>query len=123
MKKSRRYTGPELHVRELVIMRFGGRCARCGDFGASVQHRKPRRLGGTSDPAINYASNLIWVCGSGTTGCHGHMESYRAEAYECGWLLHQNADPTQVPVVLWDGTRVLLDNLGGHRPAPDAEAV
>lgn len=105
------------------MARFGGRCARCGDFGASIQHRKPRRLGGTVDPAINFPSNLIWVCGSGTTGCHGHMESYRTEAYAMGWLLHAADDPTAVPVVLWDGRRVLLDNVGGYTPAPSQEDV
>lgn len=120
--KPRRNTGPDPWVRQQVMMRFSGRCARCGEYGASIQHRKPRRMGGTSNPAINFPSNLIWVCGSGTTGCHGHMESHRTEAYGNGWLLHAAEDPTEVPVLLWDGHRVLLDNVGGFCPAPNSEA-
>jgi hypothetical protein len=32
------------------------------------------------------ASNLLAVCGDGTTGCHGWMEAHRREAREVwGW--------------------------------------
>lgn len=122
LKRRRRDTGPDFWTRQLVQARFGGRCARCGGFGTSVQHRKPRQAGGTRDPLINAASNLIWVCGHGTTGCHGHMESYRSEAYESGWLVHSECDPAEQEVLLWDGRRVLLDDDGGFRPAPTRKA-
>jgi hypothetical protein len=114
-------TGPTQEVRQLVQFRFGNRCARCGGFGATIQHRKPRGMGGSSDPAINYPSNLLWVCGDGTTGCHGYMESFRFEAYTMGWLVADGMDPAKVPVVLWDGRRVVLDVYGGHEPAPTEE--
>lgn len=119
MKRRPRRTGPDFWVRQLVQARFGNRCARCGHDGASIQHRKPRRLGGTSDPAINAPSNLLWVCGDGVRGCHGHMESYRTEAHNHGWLLHNNDDPLRVPVSLWDGRRVLLDDEGGWEYADE----
>lgn len=106
-------TGPDFWVRLDVQQRFGNRCARCGRDGVTIQHRKPRRMGGTLRPEINYTSNLLWVCGNGVTGCHGHMESYRAEALDNGWLLHDRDDATAVPVLLWDGRRVLLDDEGG----------
>ena len=52
------------------------RCARCGKdvtyIQSSIQHRKARGMGGTNDPSINSPANLIVLCGSGTTGCHGH---------------------------------------------------
>lgn len=113
MKRTRRYTGSEFWVRLAVQGRFGGRCCRCGRDGATIQHRKPRRAGGTRRPEINHPSNLLWVCGTGTTGCHGHMESYRTEALDNGWLLHDRADAREEPVLLWDGRRVLLDDEGG----------
>lgn len=116
--KRPRYTGPDFWTRELVRNRFGGRCCRCGKDGATIQHRIPRGLGGTKNPATNYPSNLLWVCGDGTRGCHGHMESYRIEARDNGWLVRHGTDPRAVAVLLWDGRRVLLDDDGGWEPEP-----
>lgn len=113
MTGGRRYTGPDFWTRLAVQQRFWNRCCRCGRDGATIQHRKPRRAGGTRRESINAPSNLLWVCGNGTTGCHGHMESYRAEALANGWLLHDGDDATAVPVLRWDGERVLLDDDGG----------
>lgn len=90
-------------------------CERCGSGGSmrwSLHHRKPRGMGGTKNKMINSAANLLWLCGSGTEGCHGWVESNRAVSYEQGLLLHRNDDPTEVPVVLHYGT-VLLDDEGG----------
>jgi len=42
-------------------------------------------------------ANLIAVCGSGTTGCHGWIENHRGESYRRGWLVHTNVDPATVP--------------------------
>lgn len=111
-----RYTGPDFWTQQVVLARFANRCARCGQYrGGSIHHRKPRRLGGTTDPAINYTSNLLWLCGNGTTGCHGAIESHRTVAYENGWLLADRAVATEVEVLLWDGRRVLLDDEGGYQ--------
>lgn len=102
--RGRRYvnTGPDLGTVLRVLERDGHACVRCGkairgDRGRdwSLQHRKPRGQGGTNDP-----SNLLSVCGSGTTGCHGHMESYRTEAYDKGWLVHRNVDPRAKAVLV-----------------------
>lgn len=76
-------------------------------------------MGGTRRPEINSPSNLLWLCGRTTDGCHGHVESYRAEALEHGWLLHDEEVASEVPVVLWDGRRVLLDDEGGWSWAED----
>lgn len=57
-------------------------------------------MGGTSDPNIHDPANLVVLCGSGTTGCHGWVESHRERAIEQGWLVPRR-DPRQpgdVPV-------------------------
>jgi 5-methylcytosine-specific restriction protein A len=113
-----RDTGPNFWTRQEVMARFGGRCARCGQPGESIQHRKPRGAGGTKNPAINALSNLIWVCGDGVRGCHGHMESYRTEAYRLGWLVRDRGNPAKIAVRLWDGRDVLLDDDGGAQDVP-----
>lgn len=116
-----RHTGPDFWTQQLVQARFANRCAVCGGYnGGTIHHRKPRRAGGTVDPATNYPSNLLWVCGTGTSGCHGTIESHRTRAYDNGWLLGDRAQPAGVAVLLWDGRRVLLDDEGGYRAAQKA---
>jgi hypothetical protein len=42
------------------------------------------------DARANLPSNLLVVCGSGTTSCHGLLENQlRAAAYEVGWLIRK----------------------------------
>ena len=106
----RRYTGASQETRIAVVLRSGYRCEICGGSlqgvdGMSVHHRKPRGMGGTVDIKINNASNLMAICGSGTTGCHGWLESHREEAYEKGWLVHRYDDPAEVAVELMQGVR------------------
>lgn len=81
----------------------------------SVHHRRPRRMGGTTDPAVNTPANLAILCGSGTTGCHGEIESRRTDAYADGWLLHAGQDPVDVPVRLRGGPMIFLTADGGYR--------
>jgi hypothetical protein len=101
-----------------VHERAGRRCERCGTGDAlrwSLHHRKPRGMGGTKNPAINSPANLILLCGSGTEGCHGWVESHRAASLNDGLLVHRNDDPSEVPVVLRYG-EVFLDEEGGVQP-------
>lgn len=103
--KRARDTGPTSTTRTEVWGRAGGRCEVCGSaiaglLGFSVHHRHPRRMGGSRRPELNTPANLILVCGSGTTGCHGRIESNREQAYAEGLLLHDGADPAAVPVLL-----------------------
>ena len=103
---------------DTVRRRSQNRCERCGTDDAlrwSLHHRKPRGMGGTRDPAINSPANVLLLCGSGTEGCHGRVESNRAEAYVLGLLVHRNDDPARVPVELRYGD-VLLDDEGGVQP-------
>lgn len=72
-------------------------------------------MGGSKDPASNLPANILLLCGSGTTGCHGWIESHRAEALDLGLLVYRSHDPVQIPVQLRYGT-VLLRNDGGWQP-------
>lgn len=100
----RRYvdTGPDFGTVLRVRERDGQCCIRCGKLllgergrDWSIQHRVPRSGGGSNDP-----ENLLSVCGSGTTGCHSHMESYRAEALQNGWLVSRYSNPACVAVLV-----------------------
>lgn len=116
---TRRATGPSEEVRSLVLSRARYLCEVCETQAAmNVHHRKPRRMGGTRDPRINSPANLLALCGSGTTGCHGHIESHRAESYRLGWLVRWGEDPLEVPFQAIGQTWWLLDGVGGKHPAP-----
>lgn len=107
-------------------LRDDARCARCGadladtGWGYSLHHRKPRGMGGTKDPRSNDPRNLIHLCGSGTTGCHGHVESHRTQAYETGWLL-RDLDHLDMPLLCPDGRLVTLHEDGARTDEITAE--
>lgn len=98
-----RARGVSRETRMSVIGRDRGRCFRCGRhvvaadslavgvFWAwepySIHHRKPRGMGGTRNPEVNSTANLLLLCGTGTTGCHGWVESNREDAQEQGLLI------------------------------------
>lgn len=120
-------TGPDLQTVMLILVRHDYRCARCGEpiqgergVDWSMQHRRPRGMGGSRWEYINSPANLIPVSGSGTTGCHGHMEKHRAEALTYGWLLPKSTvDPALHPVLVEHGSRwVYLDHYGGMSDDP-----
>jgi hypothetical protein len=87
-------------VRELVDGRDGGRCQRCGTYTSnrSRHHRKSKGMGGSK--LFDTPQNIVTLCGSGTTGCHGWVESNRDEAYDLGWLVRRNGrqDPADVHI-------------------------
>lgn len=126
--KRPRVTGPRAVVRLVVVSRAGGSCELCGvpvamidDDGRttpiaaySIHHRQPRGMGGTDDPAANSPTNLLLLCGTGTTGCHGLVESQRAMAVEHGWLVPRPTDPASIPVLLFFGDRVYLTPNGTY---------
>lgn len=110
-------TGPTTATRGRVLERDGFRCVRCGvsieGRPHNVHHRDPRGMGGTSDPAANSPANLITVCGSATTGCHGWIEGNRAAAAELGFLvlMGERADGKPLPV---HGVGLRLLTAGGE---------
>lgn len=111
-----RSTGPDVGIRRMVMDRAGQHCERCGKVISgeySIHHRKPRGMGGTKDPAINSAANLVLLCGSATSasGCHQSVERFRQAASATGFLVLRTADPATVPIKLHSGW-VLLGHDG-----------
>ena len=110
-------TGPTAKVRQLVLVRDLHACVSCGvsiqSRPFSVHHRIPRGMGGTRNPEVNLPANLLTLCGTGTTGCHGWLESHRVKANEWGYLIRRGtASPSFEPVLTAVGWR-RFDNDGG----------
>lgn len=80
-------------------------CVRCGRSlevtSGSRHHRRRRAVGG------HRVSNLVLLCGSGTTSCHGFVHANPAEAQASGWIVRANGrptpDPAAFPVKKWTG--------------------
>lgn len=116
-------TGPDGNTRTSILLRAQFRCEVCGDpltgpKGMSIHHRKPRRMGGTRDKAINSPANLMAVCGSGTTGCHGHLESRREWAIAHGYIVPSWDNPADTPVIIDGMGSVYLHPEGGYSTNP-----
>ena len=109
---------PDERTRRLVQRRDAWKCARCGRdagthwSGDSIHHRRPRSH---PWPGLHQPANLLLLCGSGTTGCHGWVHAHPAPAYRLGYLVHAWDDPTTIPVHYHTGWQ-LLDQDGGRRP-------
>ena len=101
--------------RTLVDARDNGLCQRCWLPVGSRHHRKPRGMGGRNRADANRPSNVVTLCGSGTTGCHGWVEQHRAEGYAAGWLLHDWDDPQHTAALDLQGRHHYWDDEGGHR--------
>jgi hypothetical protein len=103
-------------VRRTVLERDNHICVRCGlyvgPFGEySLHHRRPRGMGGSKRLDTDMPANLVLLCGSGTTGCHGYVEANRTEALSVGLLLPQSVTPADIPILTHRGW-LLLDNEG-----------
>ncbi len=111
-------------VREALRERAGGCCEICGLPANNAHHRRNQSQGG-----LDVLSNLMLLCGSGTTGCHGTvtMNPNWAEAH--GYTIKgTQVSPSLVPVQFWFGAVgrnpvwFLLDDGGGLHQKPDAIA-
>lgn len=124
--RPRRDTGPSPATRSKVIERASICCERCGKSLTgqpySIHHRKPRGMGGTSDPGANSPANLLLLCGSATTpdGCHTAVERFRASAIKTGFIVPRTADPSGVPVKMPSGWW-LLGHDGSKTPTTRPE--
>ena len=78
-------------------------------------------MGGSKSPSTNGAANLIVLCGSGTTGCHGWVEKHRADSKRDGLLVASTREPADVPVRL-NGTWWMLTD-DGERVHPPPEVM
>lgn len=121
-----RRTGPAAATVVGVRQRDSYRCVRCGkspaDAVLSTQHRQARGMGGTRRASVNAPSNLITLCGTGTTGCHGWVEAHPVEARANGWAVASWDNPATTPVLTPRGW-VLLDDDFCFEPLPDHRAV
>lgn len=119
-------TGPSPATRSLVYLRADHRCELChgSAWGGSVHHRRPRGMGGDRRPETNLPSNLLLLCGSGTTGCHEWVESNRSHATDIGLLIPKMSQqlPAEIPVALLMGTVWLTDD-GGYEYGPPGPPV
>lgn len=97
-------------------------CRRCGIRLSIVEgsrhHRQRRGAGG------HVTSNLILLCGSGTTGCHGWVHSHVTMAVSRGLIVPVNgrARSKFIPIYL-RGSWWLLDDVGGQVQVPEATAL
>jgi hypothetical protein len=92
----------ETTARGLLYTRSGRMCERCGIQRATNAHHR-RAAGRRWD-----VWNLLDLCGSGTTGCHGFVTDQEvALARRYGWVVLSGRDP------LW--TPSLIATRDGHR--------
>ena len=116
----------EARCRAIVRERSEGHCevalaGICRGQATNMHHR--RKEGRVWEPA-----NVLDACGSGTTGCHGYIESHPTWANEEGlWLRAGDGTPDQVAVHMrWQNARSwwTLDNEGClHWEGMDFEAL
>ena len=117
-REAPRWTAEEWEAaNQLLLVRSRGACEMCGvDLCAnqrpvSRHHRQRRRDGG------DRLSNLMLLCGTGTTGCHGKVTANPEWATNPmnGWIVPTSFDPADIPVRLADGWLYYLDDEGGRR--------
>ena len=82
-----------------LVARSGGQCElqishQCLGLATNRHHRQNRSQGGT-----NELVNILHLCGSGTTGCHGFVTNNPNVAEANGWTVRSHIDPATVPVV------------------------
>jgi hypothetical protein len=85
-----------------VLLRDNFRCVRCGVLLLSAEGRSVHHLLNRSQGGKDAASNLILLCGSGTTGCHGWVTEHPRQARdEGGWARRSRGPllPDEIPVL------------------------
>lgn len=94
---------PSAATKRRVWGRARGRCERCGCevgwLAYSFHHRRLRGQGGDRRPDTHSVQNLLLLCGSGTTGCHGWVHhDTTGLCREQGYIVSRWADPLEQPV-------------------------
>lgn len=112
-------SGPSKGTLALVWSRARFACERCGvplppGAWTSVHHRRAKGMGGDRRPGTHEPANLVLLCGSGTTGCHGHVHANPAEGRDEGFIVSRWAEPAEVGFLSPRGW-LLIDNAGGAR--------
>ncbi len=102
---------------EWHCMRCGSNTHGCGWPGHSTHHRQSRRF------HDHRPANLVRLCGSGTTGCHGWAHAHPAEAERLGYIVPGWMDPRDVPIRDWRGDWLWLLDDGTARRLTWAEII
>ena len=104
--------------KRIALERQGWHCLRCGVNihdpsrwpGRSGHHRQLRRA---ADPDVRHSpANIVELCGSGDTGCHGWVHRHVAEAERLGLIVPFGMDPLAIPVRDWRGKWFRLNQDG-----------
>lgn len=117
---------PTTETRRQVLARDGCKCAICGRSidtewsGFSIHHRRMRSHGSGYE-RLHEAENLLTLCGSGTTGCHGWVHAHPNRAYQLGYLVSMSDDPIGQPVYYRTGGWQQLNADGTRHPCPPPE--
>lgn len=106
------------NIRDQLHIRAGGnrqegipaRCEKCGKAGANNAHHRVN----ASQRGRSILSNLLLLCGSGTTGCHGWVTNHPELARQGGWSVRSYMTPRTVVVSLFGGRRVYLTDGGDY---------
>ncbi|WEV72128.1 hypothetical protein [Bifidobacterium sp. ESL0790] len=118
-------TRPSEEVCGIVDQRDGYECLVCGGMradGWSGESRHHRLMRSHSFPRLHSPENMMRVCGSGTTGCHGRIHAHPGMAYRLGWLVHEWVeDPSEVPCKTCRHGWVFLEKDGTMRPLTKPE--
>lgn len=121
-------SGPTSETRRLVLRRDGWKCVICGRetgsawSGDSIHHRLLRSQG-AGYAGLHRPANLIALCGSGTTGCHGWVHAHPAAAYQAGYLVHMFEDPARMPLYYPRHGWQRLDDDGRRQPAQPPDGM
>lgn len=117
-RKPAKNTGPTRKTRRALTDRSHGICEfpGCDRDAVHDHHIDARGMGGSKRAAINDLSNQLHLCAAH----HDYIEAHPAEAYLNGWKRRDGQGP-DTPVLTRHG-RVVLDNSGGTKPAPDTQS-
>lgn len=103
-------------IRAALHERAGSRCEICSKPANNAHHRRNQSQGGP-----DVLSNLMLLCGSGTTGCHGRVTMHPKWAADNGYTIRGRvASPESVPVWI-RGERCQLADDGTVTPIPGVE--
>ncbi len=74
-------------------------------IASSVHHRRKRDLAGADAVA-----NLVLLCGTGTTGCHGmcHSSRHSYQMWQDGWVCRDYENPAERYCVTTYGTLLMF---------------
>ena len=108
---------PTRRTCDLVDARDGYQCVRCGKsvYECLFFSRHHRHMRSHPFKGLHLPANVILLCGSCDSGCHGWVHQHPREAMGNGWLVSGfNDHPEQVPILTHLHGWVLIDNQGGH---------